>query len=375
MQNNDINLREIQSLTDMSTAREAWTRLVFSVRDTTPFQSWEWNFGLASFEDRRSRLRIVIAENSKGEVVGVAPFLIHSNGLPGLSVLEFIGSRASDYLDLVALETYKESFIHHVLDWVERNTEWNILNFRNLRRESVESICRNGEFEVRPCGVCQYANLPTTFSEYERKVLQKRLRKTIHSHVKCLDGEKRLAFSTLRTDADVTNALDVFFELHQRRQRSKGERGRFFSQRSRQVFREMSLALSQAGYVRFGILWIDGKAAACSYNFRLRDREYLYAGGMEPSLAGYSPGSLLDHWMIKEAIKEGVRVYDFMGGNESYKSRWTNESCHLFQITRTRSRIAALSWRNFECARNLVYRSRLVKHVYFAAKAAVNGLL
>ena len=362
------NLRfyEVRSLSEMETIRDAWNHLVLSAPTTTSFQTWEWNFGMAKYEGKSARLRIVVAENTCGEVVGIAPFWIRSHGVPGLSVLEFIGIGRGDYSDLFFSESYKDIFVPSVMEWIERSTEWRILHLYNLRQETVDLISRYGKFTIRPCGGCPYAQLPDTLEEYERKILQKRLRQKIRQKRKLLAGNGRLAFSACETTSQLLADLPIFLDLHQRRQRTKGERGRFFEEQWRTSFQEISLALFRAGFLRLGLLRIDGQPAASVYNVRFRDRECFYYGGMAPPLARYSPGNLLHHWMIEGAIKDGVRVYDFLKGDEPYKFLWTNERVQLFEMVRARSRAEGFLWQKSKSLRNIVYRSRLIKRVYFA---------
>jgi CelD/BcsL family acetyltransferase involved in cellulose biosynthesis len=347
----------------MKTVRESWNRLVLNAPTATPFQSWEWNFGMAKFEGDRVRLQIIVAERIDGEVVGIAPFWMTRKGWLNLTVLEFIGTRKSDYLNILFLEPYKEAFVHQLLEWIERNAKWQILNFQNLRQESVDLISKFGSFEIQPSDICPIVYLPTTIEAYERE-LQKKLRQTIHRQGKLLSSEGRISFSVSRTASQLRTDLPVLFDLHQRRYRTKGERGKFFDQQWKDAFLEISLALAQEGFVRLGLLRIDGQPAACLYNLRLRDQEYAYFAGLEPDFARYSPGSLLHHWMIGEAIKDGVRVYDFMRGYEPYKSRWTNVTCQTFQVVRARSRVIYQVWKTREAIRASIYGSRWVKRVY-----------
>jgi len=372
MATRDLRLYELRSLSDMETIRDTWKRLVLSAPTTTSSQTWEWNFGMAKFEGSRVSLRILVAEDKCGEQVGIAPLLIRSSSVPGLKILEFLGR--GEYSDLFSLEPYKDIFARSVMEWIEHNTEWRILRLQNLRQETVDLICRYGSFTIRPSGVCPRAQLPNTMEEYEQKILQKRLRQKIRQKRKLLAGNGRLAFSVCGTTSQLLAELPVFIDLHQRRQRMKGERGRFFEERWREAFQEISLALLQAGFLRLGLLRIDGQPAASLYNVRFRDHECFCYGGMAPSFAEYSPGNLLHHYMIEEAIRDGVRVYDFLKGDEPYKSLWTNDRCQLFEIVQARSRAEGILWHKTESLRNIVYRSRLIKRVYLATMGRLQNI-
>ena len=133
--------------------------------------------------------------------------------------------------------------------------------------------------------------------------------------------------------------------------------------------------LLQAGFLRLCILRIDGNPAACFYNLRMGEREYCYSGGMEPGYARYSPGSLLDYWMIGEAINDGVRTYDFGLGNETYKFRWANETSHLFEMVRARSRVESLISEKLDFLHKAMYRSRLLKRIYLTTVGRFQSLL
>jgi len=268
----DLRLYEVRSLSEMGKIRDAWNHLALSAPTTTSFQTWEWNFGMAKHEGNSVRLRIVVAKDKFGEVVGIAPFWIRSNGIPGLSVLEFIGR--GDYSDLFFSEPYKDIFVSSVMEWIECNTEWRIIHLHNVRQEIVDLISRyDGRLTTRPCGVCPYAQLPDTFEDYEQKVLQKRLRQKIRQKRKQLAGNGLLTFSVCETTSQLQADLPVFFDLHQRRQRTKGERGRFFEEKWRTSFEEISLALLRAGFLTLGLLRIDGQPAASLYNVRFQDQE------------------------------------------------------------------------------------------------------
>ena len=369
----DLKLHELHTLAEMEKMREPWNNIVLDTPTATPFQTWEWNFGIATFEARSAHLRVVVAEDKNGKVVGIAPFRIRSLGmLTRLSILEFIGSRESDYVDLLFLEPHREAFARSITEWIERNKEWRILSLGPLRQGTVDVISQFDTYQIRHSGICPFIQLPATFEEYVQNVMQKRLNQSVQSKSKLLTSNERLAFSISRTPSELERDLPVFFDLHQRRQNDKGERGRFSDNRWRECFKEMSLALLQAGALRLGLLTIDRHPAASFYNLRLQGREYFYLAGMDPGAARHSPGNLLHYWMIREAIKDGLLEYDFLAGKEAYKLRWTKTHHDTFELVQARSRAEAILWRKWEAWRNRIYRSRVVKRVYFATIGRFN---
>ncbi|MEE8169416.1 MAG: GNAT family N-acetyltransferase [Phycisphaerae bacterium] len=57
--------------------------------------------------------------------------------------------------------------------------------------------------------------------------------------------------------------------------------------------------------------------------FHFGERAYYYQSGWDPAAAALSPGMLCLARAIRVAIEEGLCVFDFLRGSESYKSHWT----------------------------------------------------
>jgi CelD/BcsL family acetyltransferase involved in cellulose biosynthesis len=52
----------------------------------------------------------------------------------------------------------------------------------------------------------------------------------------------------------------------------------------------------------------------------------MYLSGLDPSADFCSPGVLILHYAIEQAIHEGAREFDMLRGAESYKYDWSAES-------------------------------------------------
>lgn len=361
-----LRLRELRSLAEAESIREAWRALCLADRSATPFQTWEWNQGLAQYEARRVRPRILVGEDPAGRVVGIAPLCLRRSGLPGFQLLEFIGSHVSDYVDLICQESWRDAFAQRVLEWIDRNREWRILHFKNYAGNSLDRFESDGGFAIRPIETCAFVTLPASLEEYERKILHKKLLANIRRQTRVLSGEGSLQLSASQTTSELRDDLATLFDLHQRRQRSKGERGKFFDARWRESFLATSLALFGDGRVKLGTLRVGGRPIACAYNLRIGDQEHGMMLGMDPEADRLSPGSVIIHWMIGEAIRDGMRNFGFGRGSESYKSRWASEGRPIFEITRARSRFELAAWRKLQTWRDRLMRSERIKQIYLA---------
>jgi CelD/BcsL family acetyltransferase involved in cellulose biosynthesis len=88
-------------------------------------------------------------------------------------------------------------------------------------------------------------------------------------------------------------------------------------------FHEITAATNQAGWLYLAFIELDGEKAAALLGFLYGDRLLLYNSGYDPEkFAELSPGIVLTAFTIEDTIRRGVRVFDFLRGNEVYKYRF-----------------------------------------------------
>jgi CelD/BcsL family acetyltransferase involved in cellulose biosynthesis len=90
--------------------------------------------------------------------------------------------------------------------------------------------------------------------------------------------------------------------------------------------REIAKSCAERGWLRLHGLRLEGALKAILYCFAFKGKGYYYLGGFNPELSKYSLGTVLTGFAIRDAIDSGCDEFDFLRGNEPYKSRWTKES-------------------------------------------------
>src|SRR5262249_12012084 len=109
---------------------------------------------------------------------------------------------------------------------------------------------------------------------------------------------------------------------HQQRWEAEGQSGSFASEDRRAFYHGLSRALLRRGWLELWALELDGALAAVQYAFRYRDTVYQLQEGNDPLPSSDRVGLILRGEVMKQLIAEGVRVYDFLGGQPGYKARW-----------------------------------------------------
>jgi CelD/BcsL family acetyltransferase involved in cellulose biosynthesis len=117
-------------------------------------------------------------------------------------------------------------------------------------------------------------------------------------------------------------SLATLFGLHQKRWELKGGPGAFASVERCELYYNMAPSLMARGWLEFWILRLDGKPAAVQYGLRYGNAVYSLQEGFDPVYSSERVGYVLRAHVLKTLISQGVRQYDFLGGEEASKVRW-----------------------------------------------------
>jgi CelD/BcsL family acetyltransferase involved in cellulose biosynthesis len=172
--------------------------------------------------------------------------------------------------------------------------------------------------EVADDNVAPLLQLPATFDEYLQG-LSGKLRHELRRKERRLRErfpDVRLANTTPDT---LTADLERFMEMHRS---SAGGKGRFMVPGMELFFRRLADRMLPDGTLRLGFLEADGQRLAGAIGFRFRDRFLLYNSAYDQAHAAVSPGMVLVAQLIRSAIEEGCRAFDFLKGDLPYKYRF-----------------------------------------------------
>ena len=87
------------------------------------------------------------------------------------------------------------------------------------------------------------------------------------------------------------------------------------------------------GFLHMSMLYSGTDVVSWHIGFQHKKRFYWYLPAYSSNFAQYSPGQTHLILCIEDAIKNGSKIFDFLKGDEQYKSRWAHEKIELFDIS------------------------------------------
>ena len=332
---------------ELAALRICWNRLLNESPRPVPFLTWEWVYTWWEHFCENSRLLVLVARNSAGATVGIAPLrLVRRKTFQLLPVwtIEFLGYKGSvvcsDHLDFITTHENRlqinEALVNAIFDI---QGEWDALNLADLAEDSLipeilQRKCnKRGQFTARTLAeICPYVLLPSTWTNLLTSLKKKR-----RSFVKTKRQRLLSSFDTQFVrdlkPADVAGQLELLAELHTLSRGRKGERGNFANARYRNFHHAVAARMAEAGYLYIARLDCNGRTVAMVYGYKMGSTLFYYQTGYDAAFANHGVGGVLLGMVMQDAIEVlGITELDFLRGAEPYKYFWT-------QMERNTSRV------------------------------------
>jgi CelD/BcsL family acetyltransferase involved in cellulose biosynthesis len=327
-------IRTNNELAGSAELADAWNRLASDV----PFQSWDWleawwhTYGdAADRSDRVSELATVVVRDDAGRLIGLAPWYLENSPWHG-RVLRFLGTHAvcSDYLGVLAEPGFEADVAAALAVWLteQSDAQWDLVELESVDPEN-QVVChlaaqmksRGSLINLRPGPSCWQVALPADWESYLKSLSPSHRKQVRRRQRRLFETGRAILRSVDREDVRLA-ALEILVDLHQRRQVSLGNQGRFASDAFLAFHQEVTRRFLQRGRLRLHWLELDGRPVAAEYGLAGTRTVYSYQGGFDPAASDEAPGHLATLATIKLAIEQGFTAFDFLRGDEPYKAHW-----------------------------------------------------
>ncbi|MES1240100.1 MAG: GNAT family N-acetyltransferase [Acidobacteriota bacterium] len=322
-------VQEIETVEGLAALKEEWAALWERCPSATPFQRPEWLLPWCRHFGPLDLWALAVRVGDR--LVGLAPFFVYerpkdldAGGYVEERVLALVGTGNSDYLDILVEPAHRDGATAAITSHLESHAwRWDVGVLEQLRdgsplREMV--LPEVWSDSLKPQTACPAISLPDRPEALREAVPPKQL--------KCLQRLRRRAaeIAPLRfVAADESNREEIFqalVALHGSRWQGQGQTGVLDSEEIQGFHREVIAGFASLGVPVLHGLFLGDALIAAFYGFFDRGATYYYLHGFDAGWKHLSPGLLLVGAALDEAIARGMRTFDFLRGQETYKYYW-----------------------------------------------------
>lgn len=275
--------------------------------------------------------------HSNDRLIGIAPLMLTDGGREA----RLIGSPdVCDYLDFITTGKAEDEnlFFKHLVEHLQESGVKQLL----LNAQRPDSAVFRGIFSTDQ-GNQNRNGLKVSFTRqdqsFELKLssdwdsflagLKKKQRHEVRRKLRRLENEGgSYSFRVIEQPREIEEFYPGFIELF----KQNPEKADFLNEQMGRYFKTLILNTADAGLTRFGLLELEGKTIAAVLYFDYDNCIYLYNSGYDSDYHNLSAGLLSKILTIKHSVEQGKKTFDFLKGEEVYKSRLGGTATPIYKV-------------------------------------------
>ena len=290
--------------------------------------TWWKHFG-------NGQLAVIAVRDSTGRLAAVAPFYIarSSAGLGGRRLGFLADDRVgSDYLNVLAEARFAAAAVEEIVRILFAHQRlWDYIELCDtpdsplMAALSAKLAGRGMRVFETTRRVCRYIRLPATFEKFMAGI-STGLRANYRRRWRALQHEHQAECLAVSGAAELERHFPALLALHRMRFEQREAESAFVAPGIPEFHVEAMRVLAAQGFARLFLLKAGGGAVAALYGFSVGGTFQFYQCGMHPGWKRYGLGQLLIGNAIELIIGTGHATFDFLRGDESYKTRWADRA-------------------------------------------------
>ena len=278
--------------------------------------------------------------HQEGQVLGIAPLMLNKKG----DEAYLIGSPdVCDYLDFITIqdnELEQRFFGQLILHLREAGVKRMVLSaqrpdsaiFRGLIAADANNNLHLKEYDLQIDMVREDQSFELKLaSDWDSYLagLKKKQRHEVRRKLRRLEDEGgSYSFRVIEQPREIEEFYPEFIELF----KQNPEKADFFNEQMSSYFKSLLANTAEDGLVRFGLLELEGKTVAAVLYFDYDNCIYLYNSGYNSDYHNLSAGLLSKALAIKHSVEQGKKTFDFLKGEEVYKSRLGGKGIPIYKV-------------------------------------------
>jgi CelD/BcsL family acetyltransferase involved in cellulose biosynthesis len=321
-----MEVREIKSLDGFEALWRDWDAAFDADPHASVFMSWDWLRGWLEVT-RHSWVVLAARENATSPWIGFLPLSLRGSRsalrIDHVREIHMAGHPTADYTGFVCGSTDRPRVVASLARYVARNMAWDRLRFEEVNDPDLAQFIAHmpGDAAIRQSQgtACPRVNLPATWDAC-LKSLSSATRQSLKKRLKHAAAAFRVARFDGRNDARMIDSL-IRMALQRTRDDLDPNTG---------ILGGMLKRCAGAGRAHMLMLYHeDTPVAGVASLIDRKDRSFgLYVTSFDERFAEYSPGRVAVALAIRDAIEAGMKVFDFLRGEEPYKFQFGGVSRH-----------------------------------------------
>lgn len=331
----------VERITDLQPTDPLWTKweqLAGSRLFLAPRWLMTW---WQHYRTPQAKLLVLAVWDADNQLIGLAPWFLLQTWLSGRQIQSLgCGEACTDYMTILTQTQKEELVVSAIAEYIDQE----LSEVDHIRLEAIEEgdpaslrfaqimTQRYGYRQTQAeCLDCYRLKLPGDWEEWVMQLSRSRRRRVRQLWRDQFETGKAVV-RVAHDDITLAEGFAILVQLHQSRQTALGHAGSFASPRFRSFLWDAACRHLESSQGRLQWIEWEGKPVAAQFDLEEGDTLLDYCSGIEMDSEYARPGWLGVTAGIRHAIESGRTTFDFLRGDEGYKSHWRAEPVKMFHL-------------------------------------------
>src|ERR1051326_27858 len=318
----------ITNLADFNEMQRDWNNLVTTYNKSLFLRHEFLRVGVESVAPRE-RVQVLTGWSPEGRLVAALPLVYQRGSLRGIPIHRMVSAsnEHSCRFDMIAENPAAAG--EALFRSLAARNDWDVLRIADVPEGGQAwYLYRAAMAEGFPVGAWPSQRSPFLLLPSSEQELQGRISAQLRSSArrKLRQMEKRAAAQIERIKtSDLATVLEDFFKLE--RSGWKGRNGTACDQHepTRSFYTHLAELAAEKDWLSLFRLTLNGQTVAFHYGLTYDGVYLLPKLAFSEDFSELSPGLVLMHEVIRDCISRQVRSIDLLGGDDDWKTRWTQD--------------------------------------------------
>jgi CelD/BcsL family acetyltransferase involved in cellulose biosynthesis len=309
-----------------------WDDLVDRARPAHPFLSHDWFRSWWDAFGHEGQLHVVVVRDRRGPIA-IAPLMRARGHLLGLAV-DAVGPILNDHTPRFEfiLTDHPRAACRTIWEHLRRvGRPWQLLSVRQVPTGSItlDSIVACAEEDGylvgrRAADASPYVSFSGTWQRFYA-ARSRNHRAKVNKGLHRLSRLGAVTLETVAAEPDIEAALADGFRIEAAAWKARNGTAIVSDGAVDTFYRTLASRAARAGTLRLLFLNLAGRRIAFAYALESHNRLFVLKAGYDPEFARFSPYNVLCALIFQDGFARRLDEYEFLGGNEEWKLRWTDQ--------------------------------------------------
>lgn len=320
---------------------KTWNGILFKSGQNNIFLTFEWLFSWWKHFQKKNRLLIILVIENE-EIIGIAPLVISRKLF--FRQVRFMSSPRADYGDFIVIgdEEKREQVCNAIFNALSTFNGWDMfrldglpstsLNFSALENALKRNLHLKSFFRTHKHGTF-FVPIRGNWQDYCSSLRKKFLADTKRLLTKLPKEQKAFFSNSVKDEHHAASLLEKLIQLHKTRHSSLWQKSIFSCRLTCDFYKEVASVFLKNGWLDLKFLIINDAVAALHFGFIYGNVYYYYIPVFDIQFKQYAAGRLLLYELLRSSFNTGIKKFDFMSGQDEYKSQWQTREEKLYLVS------------------------------------------